>query len=428
VLTKFDGNEWLPLTPTFPPRLRPRAELRVRGEPLRYEITIEPLRLATVPLLEVGAGSVEMEGYRISQRDDLAWVADRPVFERVRLRAQAFPDFQHGPRERVVGLQDYLDLPAGFNPRTLAWAAELRRDPFYATADANVLARAVLDHIRKGGYGYTLAPGEYIGRDTIDAFWLDRKEGFCEHFAAAFVVVMRALDVPARVVTGYQGADPLPIDGFLVVRQSSAHAWAEYWQRGVGWVRADPTAAVAPERINRSRNLAPPPGLVAGALGTLSPALLAGLRDSWEAVNNRWNQWVLNYSRGQQLDLLKGLGISSPNWEDLALLLIGTLSALALAGAVWAWWDRHRVDPWVRQMERLRGAIRVLGIEAGAHEAPRTLAQRLLERRGEAARPLVALLDALEHQRYDRAAAARPQRALTREFVTAARRLGPAPR
>src|SRR5205814_6248881 len=247
--------------------------------------------------------------------------------------------------------------------------------------------------------------------------------GFCEHFASAFVVVMRAMGVPARVVTGYQGTEPLPVDGYYVVRQSSAHAWAEFWQPGEGWVRADPTAAVAPDRILRNLHLQPTPGLMAGALDNMNPALLAQLRDAWEAVNNRWNQWVLSYSRGQQLDLLKNLGFRSPSWEDLFLLLISALSSLALAAAGWAWWDRHRIDPWTRQMDGIRRALRLLGISASAHEAPRALAARVREHLGAAGDALAQMLQTLEAQRYGRAAVARPDTALTRRFVAAARQL-----
>ena len=109
-----------------------------------------------------------------------------------------------------------------------------------------------MQHIRSGGFSYTLDAGRATAATPSTSSGSTASEGFCEHFAAAFVVLMRALDVPARVVTGYQGADPLPVDGYYVVRQSAAHAWAEYWQAGVGWVRADPTAAVAPDRISRS--------------------------------------------------------------------------------------------------------------------------------------------------------------------------------
>jgi hypothetical protein len=280
----------------------------------------------------------------------------------------------------------------------------------------------VLQHIRTGGYTYTLAPGAY-GRDAIDEFWLDRKEGFCEHFAAGFVVVMRALGVPARVVTGFQGADPFPVDGYTVVRQSSAHAWAEYWQPGEGWLRADPTAMVAPERIVRGRLLTPAPGLVAGAIGAVNPALLSQLRAGWESINNRWNQWVLNYSRGQQFEVLKDLGFRSPSWEDLALLLVGALSTLALAGAAWAWWDRHRVDPWTRQREALLAALRSLGLAAQPHDPPRALAARVRGRYGAAGEELAAAIDTLEQQRYARAARRAPDRTLTRAFASHARRL-----
>ena len=424
VLSRFDGNEWRPAPSSLVLRSPAGLYLRPAGTPLRYEMTLEPLRLASLPLLEATTTAPQIEGYQISGLVDLQWLTDRPLFERVRFNAEANTSFQHGPLAASMALQDLLDLPPSFNPRTLAWAAALRSDPRYAQADGRVLAQALMTHIRNGGYSYTLAAEPY-GRDAIDEFWLDRREGFCEHFAAAFVVVMRALDVPARVVTGYQGTDPLPIDGFYVVRQSSAHAWAEYWQAGVGWVRADPTAAVAPDRINRSANLVGSPGLVAGALGTMSPETLARLRRGWELVNNRWNQWVMHYSRGQQFEVLKGLGFETPSWTDLAVLMAGALSALALVGAVWAWWDRHRVDPWTRQMQRLREALQALGVDAAAHEAPRALSARVRARFGAAGETLAALLDTLERQRYGRDSVMRPDAQLTRRFVTQAKELRP---
>ena len=422
VLSRFDGVEWLP-GPPEPQSAAPGPDgLRARGAPVRYEMTLEPLRLTNLPLLEATAVAPAIEGFDVTATPDLQWFASRPVLERLRFRAESYPQFSHGPTVPTRQLRAALALPAGANPRTLEWAAALRRDPRYASADARALAGVLLRRIRTEGYSYTIAPGEY-GRDAVDEFWLDRREGFCEHFAAAFVVVMRALGVPARVVTGFQGIDPLPVDGFWVVRQNAAHAWAEYWQPGEGWVRADPTAAVAPERIDRGRRLAPPQGMVAGAIANVSPELLARLRDGWEAINNRWNQWVLNYARGQQLDVLKKLGFASPSWQDLALLLIGALSTLALAGAAWAWWDRHHTDPWQRQMARLRRTLRALGLPSGAHEPPRGLAQRVRARFGTDGEALAALLDGLERQRYGRDNRARPDAALTREFVLRARLL-----
>ena len=425
VLTRFDGSEWRAQSPQFPFALQARPNLRTRGPAVRYEMTLEPLAIATLPLLEATGSAPQIERWRVLPGSDLQWVTDRPIFERLRFNAQAHVDFQHGPLEPVPSLRDHIELPPGQNPRTLGWAAELRRQPAYAEAGADVLAAALMRHIRSGGFTYTLAPGEYEGDHKIDQFWLDRREGFCEHFAAAFVVVMRALDVPARIVTGYQGVEPLPVDGFYLVRQSAAHAWAEYWLAGTGWVRADPTAAVAPDRIRASRNLLPAPGLLAGALGTVSPALLAQMKRAWETLNNRWNQSMM-FSRGQQFDLLRNLGVESPSWEDLALLLTGALSSLALAGAAWAWLDRRRLDPWQRQMKRLRAVLATLGVPVADFEPPRVVAARVRERHGTRGETLASLLETLEQQRYGRDALQRPQAQLTREFITAAKRLATA--
>jgi transglutaminase-like putative cysteine protease len=393
-----------------------------KGKGVRYEVTLEPLRMNFLPLLEATRDAPVIDNYRVMALPEMQWITTRPIFDRVRFDAVAYPQFIEGLSARPAELRADVELPTGYNPRALAWAAEVRSSAAYANAKPRQIANMLLQHIRSGGYSYTLAPGEY-GHDAIDEFWFDRREGFCEHFAAAFVVMMRAMDVPARVVTGYQGVDAVPLDGYYLVRQSSAHAWAEYWEEGSGWIRADPTAAVAPDRIDRSRRLRPAPGLVAGAIDDVSPELLSRIHDGWDLLNNRWNQWVLSYSRGQQLDLLRNFGIQSPGWEDLALLLIGAFSSLALAGAVWAWWDRRRVDPWVRQMDHLRKALTALGLSAAPHEPPRALAERVRARFGASGEELASLLDSLERQRYSRDTIAKPDAALTRAFVARARGL-----
>ncbi len=407
VLATFDGREWTRLVPSFGVGQRPRAEPRIFGPGLRYEITVEPNRLPVLPLLEltpdVPGLAPQIEGWGAAMRPDAQWQLDRPLTDRIRVEVTAFPTHQHGPLRPVLGLRDYVDLPAGFNPRTLQWAADLRARPGLQDADARTLVQAVLAHIASGGFSYTMAPGAY-GRDVVDEFWLDRKAGFCEHFSAAFVVVMRALDVPARIVTGYQGSDPDPLDGYYVVRNLHAHAWAEVWQAGEGWVRVDPTAAVAPDRINASRNLVPAPGVVGSAMRAIHPQLAQQLRRAWEAVNNRWNQWVLNYSRERQFSLLQWLGWKTPDAADVGRVLIGLLCAAALAGAAWAAWDRRRQDPWQRLQRRVRRQLGRLGVEVAAHDPPRRRAERVRSTLGERGDELAAMLDALDEARYGQAA------------------------
>lgn len=407
VLSEFDGREWRPIAAgRFLPGLV-RPELRVtRASGVDYEITFEPTKVPVLPMLEL-TPELPLDGIpptlRPDLRSDLQWRTIHPLDERLRLRATAYPRFEHGPTEVASGLRHYVELPAGYNPRTLAWAAALRRDPQYAEADADTLVAALLRHIRSGEYTYTLVPGRYgdaQGRHAIDEFWLDRREGFCEHYAAAFTVVLRALDIPARIVTGYQGAERNPVDGYYLVRNSFAHAWVEYWQAGRGWVRVDPTSAVAPERIVQHLNLRPAPGMMATALGTLTPNLLAQLRHQWQALNTAWNQWVLNYSAGRQLDLLRRLGVRSPSWQDLVLALLGLVVAASALGAAWAWWERRHVDPWMAAYRRMRQVMGRAGLPSDEATAPRALAAQARARWGDAARDAEATLLAMETLRY----------------------------
>lgn len=211
------------------------------------------------------------------------------------------------------------------------------------------------------------------------------------------------------------------------MRQSHAHAWAEYWQPGDGWVRVDPTAAVAPERIQVSRNLQPPRGFVANALTTVNPAMAQQMRQAWEAMNNRWNQWVLNYARGQQLDLLKRLGFESPDWSDLSYLLIGLLCTGSLAGAGWALWDRHRQDPWQRLQQRVAAALQPLGVAVAPHDPPRRRAERVRQVLGPRGDELARQLESLDQARYAPGGKPLSMRPWWRGFARAAAQVSPRP-
>jgi transglutaminase-like putative cysteine protease len=374
VLSTFDGRDWLPLRSEFPARMRPPANLQVRGEPVRYRVTMEPSNRPWVLVLDAAAMRPALPGYELSLGADLQWQADRPITDLVRYEARSHTEFRHGPPGPVVGLQDYVRLPAGFNPRTLQWAADLRRDPRYANADGARLVDLAMDHLRNSGYAYTLEPGTY-GRDSADEFWFDRKQGFCEHIASSFVVLMRALDIPARIVTGYQGGELNAVDGFHVVRQSDAHAWAEVWLPERGWVRVDPTSAVAPGRIGSLERLQAPRGLIASGLVTMSPEMALSLRALWDAVNNRWNQWILNYTQDRQMNLLKDLGFEAPDWQTASYLLIGLVVVVSLGAAAWTMWEVRRQDPWLRLLQRAGRRLAGVGLAVPPHSSARNMAE-----------------------------------------------------
>ena len=427
VLTRFDGLEWRPgifAGQRAGPGSPQASTLRLAGPALRYEMLLEPIRLALLPLLEatpdLPGSAPELPDWQPWQGPDLQWHTDRLVGERLQLRARAWTRFELGRDMNGAEARPALDLPPGDNPRTLAWAQEMRAR--LGPADARTLSAALMAYIAQSPYVYTLSPGSY-GSDAIDDFWLDRRQGFCEHFATAYVVVMRAMGVPARVVTGYQGADPPDADGYQAVRQSHAHAWAEYWAEGAGWLRADPTAAVAPERVRSSRPLLASPGLMTAALNTMSPDLAERLRRAWERVDSRWTQWVMGYSKTRQFELLRGLGVPHPDWSDLARLLGGLLAVLAGIGAAWAVWDRHRQDPWAALHLRLCARLQAAGVPALPHHPPATLAAAVRARHGSTGEPLAQTLDALDRRRYAPGGARLPAAGWWAALAREARRL-----
>jgi transglutaminase-like putative cysteine protease len=419
VLVDTDGHEWRAQS-MFDGRTRrdparQPSDVEQHGTTTSYEMTLEPTDLTWIPLLELtpppaadrpadAARGVQVLGgsdVRPVVDLDLQWRTRRPLTQRVRLRASA------GLEDRLVDatpaeLRDNLRLPPRLFPRTRAWATQWLADHPAGGANPDVLVDGLYRHIGSAGFTYTLAPGAYEA-DPVDEFWLDRKRGFCEHFATSFAVVLRAMGVPARLVTGYQGVDARPEDGWYVVRQSNAHAWVEYWNPARGWVRADPTAAVAPDRIERGRAIRPAPGFVGSAIDSLSPGAIDRMRAWRETLDNRWNEWVLGYNGTSQLGLLRRMGVSTPDSQDLGRLLILVISAAAVFGAAAAWWDSHRRTPGQRQTRRLATALRALlphGVQVGGHASPGVIAASLRRRFGAPAEGLAGRLDALERRRY----------------------------
>jgi protein-glutamine gamma-glutamyltransferase len=404
VLSTFDGREWRPMRPrlgySLPLSLFTAAQLQVAGEPVRYEVTLEAHNRPWLLVLDAALAPPQAPNLQSVMTSELEWLATRPITDLLRYRAESFPDFRSGPLTVNTVLPEYVELPPGFNPRTLELAQQIRQAAGpAANTDRMVLVNAALERLRTGGYEYTLEPGVF-GLHSADEFWFDRKQGFCEHIASAFVMLMRGMGIPARIVTGYQGGELNSVDGYWVVRQSDAHAWAEVWLAGRGWLRVDPTGAVAPGRTGSFQRLAAPPGVVTIAMATLSPTLAANLRAAWEALNNSWNQWVLNYTQSKQLNLLKDLGFDSPSWEDLAYLLLGLMVTVALAGAAWSYWERIQHDPWLRLLNRARRRLNKAGLAVNNATPPRKLANLVTARFGPDARALAHWLLQLEALRY----------------------------
>ncbi|HTT03356.1 MAG TPA: DUF3488 and transglutaminase-like domain-containing protein [Steroidobacteraceae bacterium] len=387
-LHDFDGTTWSGM----PSRLRPPPHLAAVGPAYRYRITLEPSQrtwwftLDTVDAAPEGAHlnfDHMLEGAEpVSRRTSYTAVSHT--------MARALDPLQGQVRERD------LRLPPLRNPRTQQLAADLRRR---AASDAEFV-RSVLELLRTGGFAYTLTPPP-LGSDSVDDFLFRTRSGFCGHFASAFVTLMRSGHVPAHIVTGYLGGEWNPIGGYFLIRASDAHAWAEIWLEGRGWVRVDPTAVVAPERLRHSvLDLLPSDWAPQQLLRRF--AWLNDAQQAWDAVNAWWSSEFIGFNLRSQFTMLERLGFATADWRPLAWLLTLALSAwlLLLAWQFGGVPRAHQPDRLARAYQRLCGKLAAAGIERAPHEGPLSYAATLAARRPDLARELRALLERYAELRF----------------------------
>lgn len=405
VFGQFDGRTWSPLEErrSRPPRLDLRFDPATE---VHYDITLEPNRQHWLLVLDAPLARPEAPGLESVVSPELEVFSRQPVDSRLRYEARSATEYRYGANAGAAQLRDWLVLPAGFDPRAIAFARALRErvappgTPPPAGLDG-LLVDAVLEHFRSDGFVYTLEPPR-LGRNTIDDFLFETRAGYCENYASAFTFLMRALGLPARVVTGYQGGEINPADGFMTVRQSDAHAWAEVWLAGRGWVRVDPTAMVAPARIDQGAPaFARQEGRAPRLGGAGAPDWLRGLRFNLEAMQNSWNQWVLAYTPERQRSFVRWLGLD-PDWHGIAIAFVLALAAvMAGIGAIGLWRRRRANEPLAAAWQRLRAKLEAAGVAAPAAIGPRTLARRARQGLSEAdARQAVLLCAEIEALRY----------------------------
>lgn len=390
VLSFFDGRTWRAGVPQITRNLGiPHA---VSGPAIAYALTLEPHNKPWLFALEMP--STLPPNAIISSESQI--LARLPVRSRLRYALHSHPDYLLGAAESATTLRPLLQLPDG-NPKTRSLMAQWRKE----LDDDEALIRRLLAHFRQESFFYTLTP-PLLGEQSIDEFLFGTRRGFCEHFASAFVFAMRAAGIPARIVTGYQGGEHNPVDGTFIVRQSDAHAWAEAWVPQRGWIRVDPTAAVAPNRIETGLATAvgagePLPFMVRADLGWLR-----ALRFRWEALSNTWNQWVLGYTPERQRELLSRLGMSAPDWQAMTAAM-ATLCGLLLLGLMaWALRKRATRDPLLRAWGRLSSKLSRIGLARHAWEGPADYARRVAMAQPVLAKPvadIAALYIALRYGR-----------------------------
>ncbi|MFO7716690.1 DUF3488 and DUF4129 domain-containing transglutaminase family protein [Desulfosarcina sp.] len=320
VFQRFDGAGW------HPANLQPTRRGGFGGADLtRYAVILEPHGHRHLFALDLPA-TVNSQA---TIMQDHTLLARRPVRQRFQYRAASYLDW--GPDAPGEPDDAYLQLPPNLNPLAAALGDRWSR----TLSNPEAVVAQGLAFFKDNDFVYSLRP-DRLGLDAVDDFLFVSRKGFCEHYATAFAVLMRSAGLPTRIVGGYQGGRWNALGAFLTVRHSDAHVWCEVWVAGQGWLRVDPTFAVAPDRIDT------------GIEGALAGAELPGfldfnrgdrlarwaetLRQTWEAVNTRWNIWFMGFSAEDQMALLRRLGLSMGRQSGWLLFMV--LPALFVAGAI----------------------------------------------------------------------------------------------
>ncbi|HEX7812015.1 MAG TPA: DUF3488 and transglutaminase-like domain-containing protein [Burkholderiales bacterium] len=366
VLTEFDGQTWHPgLSLTLN-----SLEFEALGPPLRYAVTLEPHDRRWLFAIDMPT-AVPPGGFMTS---DFQMRSRRLVRERIRYEMESVPQYRIGLNERFSELNSARRMPAKVAPRARALAESWTQQ----SADPQEIIRLALGMFREQPFIYTLAPPP-LGDDPVDEFLFTTRSGFCEHYASSFAFLMRAAGIPARVVTGYLGGEINPVDGYLVVRQSEAHAWTEVWLSGEGWVRIDPTAAVSPLRVESGLAAAVPESERNPLLGSDRFEWLRQARFAWDAVANSWNQWVLGYNPERQTQFLSQIGLEQATWQNMVIMLMvaSGIIMLLLACTLFLRLVRQRREPVQRLYQKFCDAMASRGAPRRPSEGPRDFAARV---------------------------------------------------
>ncbi len=390
VLWFSDGVKWVG-------EKRPDKPLaiEVQGSPVNYSVTMEATDKNWLYGLEMPARLPD----RAFLSHDQQILTRRPVQARRRYELRSYTQFKL-PARGEEELQRALQLPQGYHPKARALGKSWQDEGKKGLEVVNM----ALQMFNQEAFYYTLSPPLLL-QDNVDQFIFETQQGFCEHYAAAFVILMRAAGVPARVVTGYQGGNLNPVGNYLVVRQHDAHAWAEVWLQDEGWLRIDPTAAVAPERIREGIDIALPNNIIALPLGLqnnkMAQKMWRSMSHNLDAINMRWNQWILGYNNKRQNIFLNKISFGKVNWQAMTSWLFG-LSALVLVSvALYLRKNaRAQLDEARQLYDRFCHKLARCGIERADSEGPRDFALRAGHQRKDLAEDIDAITALYIRSRY----------------------------
>ena len=326
VMWNFDGYDW-----TAPANERialNKFKFTALGKKIQYSITLQPHNDYWMLALDIP--STLPANSQLSA--DMQVLSVLPIQKLKRYDLGSYTDYVL-PANSKISMQRYLKLPESYSNEqgSNLYKSRLLINKLKDPTNPRETVNNVLNYFATQNFYYNRKP-PLLYNNPIDEFLFETKLGYCEHYASSFTVLMRLAGIPARVVTGYQGGEINPIDNFMTIRQSDAHAWSEVFLGEKGWTRVDPTAAIPPGNIENTEdalrlnsNRKKPAYLFKT---TWLSKQMKQMRFAWDAMNNRWNQWVLGYNNERQKAFFAAIGIPEITWQGLSLLLFSILAVL----------------------------------------------------------------------------------------------------
>lgn len=322
VFWNFNGFAWNAPKSEF--RLRLKTDFEISGPPVDYTLTLEPHQQRWLFALDLPAGLPPKS--RMSA--ELQLLSLQPINKVTRYELRSYTHYRIEPND-MPHLKRYLNLPTNIAPRTRGLVQTWQQE----TKSHRTLIQRALTHFRNEEFYYSRQP-PLLFDNPVDEFMFQTRKGYCEHYASAFTVMMRLAGIPARVVTGYQGGEMNPLSDYMILRQSDAHAWSEVWLVGEGWRRVDPTSVIPPNRIESSEDLFRRQTQAFRERQLIELDMfgrsIRQARFAWDAVNNRWNQWIIGFNQKRQLALLSSWGMPNIDWQGMIGLLFSLLAGLLL--------------------------------------------------------------------------------------------------
>ncbi|HED36227.1 MAG TPA: DUF3488 domain-containing protein [Gammaproteobacteria bacterium] len=360
VLWYFDGRSW----ELGKQNMTPAPSMYITGETTDYTITLEPHQQRWLYALDmptkVPSKINYTRNYVLEAQKKVTSLYQYSISSALNYNIQV----EMSSWEKSAGLK----FPPQANPQTIALGRELARQ----YQNPVEIVNHVLRLFNQQEFHYTLKPPLTLGFDPVDQFLFQTRRGFCEHYSSSFALLMRAAGIPARIVLGYQGGTLNPVNQVMTVNQSDAHAWTEVWLEKRGWVRVDPTASIAPQRIERNLEAALEAGEQRPFHMQINSGIMKDMLFYWDAVDNQWNQWVIGYDSALQKKFLETALSHRVDLSEIILLMVLSfmLSLIAISLYIIKPWKKEKRDPVVEIYHKFCRKLSNNGIERMPYEGP----------------------------------------------------------